>query len=105
MFSGRSRDFGWGLARAPLPAVLAAIGEPLGATTALSCPAGPREGAGGGGVWVSTPPGPRDQPLAHVFLMGFCNQEIASWCLACKVIGRRPAKVYNLPADEDEVLV
>lgn len=36
--------------------------------------------------------------------MGFWK-EIASWYRVCKVIGRRPAKVHNLSADEDEVLV
>lgn len=59
------------MARAPLPAVLAAIGEPPGATTAPSCPAGPREGAGGGLVGVSAPLRPPDRSLARVFLMGF----------------------------------
>lgn len=69
-------------------------------TVTPSCPASPRRGPCG----VSAQLGPQD-PLVHVCLMGLEKQEIASWYLVRKVIGRRPAKVYNLSADEDEVLV
>lgn len=83
------------------PMVLAAVGEALGVTVTPSCPASPPKGPCG----VSAQLRPQDRPLMHVFLMRFEKQEIASWYLVHKVIGRRPAKVYNLSADEDEVLV
>lgn len=99
MFSGHSLDVGCGLACVPHGFGCCMGGPGVDSHPVLPCQ--PLKGPCG----VSAQLRPQDRPLMHVFLMRFEKQEIASWYLVHKVIGRRPAKVYNLSADEDEVLV
>lgn len=93
MCSGHSRAFGQGWLL-PLPG--AGGGSRGCARPVPSCPAP--------GLVATVPPLGSPMPCPARALMGFWK-EIASWYRVCKVIGRRPAKVHNLSADEDEVLV